>query len=54
MSIRSEKELATIGGRMALDPRSEIRNRTGIMDMQRTSIEHFLQGATYTWVKNKD
>jgi hypothetical protein len=39
---------------MALEPQSEIRNVTGITDTQRTAIEHFMQGAIYTWVKNKE
>lgn len=38
---------------MPLQPESELRNVTGITDEQALLIRVFLQGAVYSWVKNR-
>ena len=38
---------------MSLIPVSEVRNVKGISDGQRKLIKAFLQGAVYSWVKNR-
>ncbi len=38
---------------MALDPASELRDVTGITDAEKAAITTFMQGAIYTWVKNR-
>ncbi|MFZ0827959.1 MAG: hypothetical protein WAO02_11105 [Verrucomicrobiia bacterium] len=38
---------------MALNPSSELRDVKGISDAERTSIMAFMQGAVYSWVKNR-
>lgn len=38
---------------MALKEKSEIREVTGITDVQKQSICDFLQGAIYCWCKNR-
>ena len=38
---------------MALITPSQIRNVTGITDEQKRRISDFLQGAVYTWCKNR-
>ena len=38
---------------MTLIPESEIRDVHGITEEQKTLIKAFLQGAVYSWVKNR-
>ena len=38
---------------MALEPDSEGRRVTGISDEQEAAVRHFLQGAVYSWCKNR-
>ncbi len=39
---------------MTLDPKSALRDVTGINDSEKALIKAFMQGAIYSWVKNCD
>ena len=38
---------------MALNPQSEVRDVYGIADEEKSLIKAYLQGAVYSWVKNR-
>jgi hypothetical protein len=39
---------------MALNPSSELRDVYGISDTEKSLIKAFMQGAVYSWVKNRE
>lgn len=38
---------------MALKPQSELRNVNGISESEKSLIKAYMQGAVYSWVKNR-